>query len=126
MQQSQIPDLVRRLFDAYRSKQRQVVEDLLGDDFTFTSPYDDHIDRAAYFQKCWPNSERIREHHLARIVQHGDEAFVLYDCETVSGERFRNVERLMFADGKLRAVEVYFDDPSPAFARPAAPPGATQ
>jgi ketosteroid isomerase-like protein len=50
-------------------------------------------------------------HHLERIVQDGDEAFVLYDCETVSGDRFRNTERLMFEGGKLKAVEVYFSDP---------------
>jgi hypothetical protein len=50
-------------------------------------------------------------HHLERIVQDGDEAFVLYDCETVSGDRFRNTERLMFEGGKLKAVEVYFGDP---------------
>ena len=50
-------------------------------------------------------------HHLKRIIQDGDEAFVLYDCETVSGDRFRNTERLMFAGGKLKVVEVYFGDP---------------
>ena len=46
-------------------------------------------------------------HHLERIVQDGDEAFVLYDCETASGDRFR----LMFEGGKLKAVEAYFGDP---------------
>lgn len=111
MERGQIPDLVRRLFGAYQSKDREVMEELLSDDFTFTSPYDDHIDRTAYFERCWPNSDRIRMHHLERIVQDGDEAFVLYDCETVSGDRFRNTERLMFEGGKLKAVEVYFGDP---------------
>jgi ketosteroid isomerase-like protein len=93
MERGQIPDLVRRLFGAYQSKDRKVMEELLSDDFTFTSPYDYHIDRTAYFERCWPNSDRIRMHHLERIVQDGDEAFVLYDCETVSGDRFRNTER---------------------------------
>ena len=87
------------------------MEELLSDDFTFTSPYDDHIDRTPHFERCWPNSDRIRMHHLERIVQDGDEAFTLSDCETVSGNRFRNTEGLMFEGGKLKAVEVYFGDP---------------
>lgn len=66
MDRGQIPNLVRRLFGAYQSKDRQVVEELLSDDFTFTSPYDDHIDRTAYFERCWPNSDRIRTHRLER------------------------------------------------------------
>ena len=51
MERGQIPDLVRRLFGAYQSKDRKVMEELLSDEFTFTSPYDDHIDRTAYFER---------------------------------------------------------------------------
>jgi ketosteroid isomerase-like protein len=103
MERGQIPDLVRRLFGAYQSKDRKVMEELLSDDFTFTSPYDDHIDRTAYFERCWPNSDRIRMHHLKRIIQDGDEAFV-YDCETVSGDRFRNTERLISRTRSISAI----------------------
>ena len=53
-------DLVRKYYAAYEANDRKVVEALLSDDFRFTSPYDDHIDRATYFKKCWPNSENIR------------------------------------------------------------------
>ena len=44
-----IPKLVHGYYAAYGRKDRQVVEDLLSDDFTFSSPQDDHIDRATYF-----------------------------------------------------------------------------
>ena len=44
-----ITDLVRRVFHAYQTADRSEIEPLLADDFTFTSPYDDHLDRAAYF-----------------------------------------------------------------------------
>ena len=117
MQARCIPDLVRGLFGAYLSKNRQIVEALLSDDFTFTSPYDDHIDRTAYFERCWPNSERIRAHHIRRIMEDGDEAFVLYDCETAAGGTFRNVERFLFAGDKLKEVEVYFGDPPSGFTK---------
>ncbi|MGZ3311677.1 MAG: nuclear transport factor 2 family protein [Xanthobacteraceae bacterium] len=71
------PEIIRSMFAAYRSKDRGTVEALLTDDLTFTSPYDDAIDKAAYFERCWPNSERIRTHLLEKILEQGSEAFVL-------------------------------------------------
>jgi hypothetical protein len=46
--------------------------------------------------------------HILKLVADGDDAFVLYDCETRKGDRFRNTELLRFADGKLKEVDVYF------------------
>jgi len=45
-------DLSERAKDYYRAFERHdraFLEDNLRADFTFTSPFDDHIDRAAYF-----------------------------------------------------------------------------
>jgi ketosteroid isomerase-like protein len=101
-------DIIRRLFAAYRSKDRQVVEALLADDFTFTSPYDDAIDKAAYFERCWPNSERIRQHELEKICEDGHDAFVLYKCITTDGKEFRNTEMFSFDGDRVREINVYF------------------
>ena len=73
-------EAVRSLFTAYKTKDRPLIEDLLSDDFTFTSPYDDAIDKAAYFERCWPTSDLFRSHELVRIMEEGDDVFVLYDC----------------------------------------------
>ena len=35
-----VSDLVRKCFSAYELKDRRIIEDLLSDDFTFTSPID--------------------------------------------------------------------------------------
>jgi ketosteroid isomerase-like protein len=99
---------VRRIYAAYESKDRQVVEDLVGEDFTFTSPYDDHIDRAAYFERCWPYSAQIRAMHIEKLFVEGNEAFVRYRIQPQSGAPFRNTEYLRFEGGKLAEVEVYF------------------
>src|SRR5688572_18322604 len=53
MAEGRTADLVRRCFAAYRAKDRAAIEQLIAKDFRFTSPYDDHIDRAAYFARCW-------------------------------------------------------------------------
>ncbi|MGI9025310.1 MAG: hypothetical protein ACR2GP_06965, partial [Burkholderiaceae bacterium] len=60
MNSSVIGDSARRMFDSYVTAHRDAVERLLTDDFRFTSPYDDHIDRATYFERCWPGAGRSR------------------------------------------------------------------
>ena len=101
------PEIIRSMFAAFRSKDRATVEALLTDDFTFTSPYDDAIGKAVYFERCWPNSERIRTHLLEKIVEQGSEAFVLYKCITNDGDEFRNTEFFRFAGDQVRQIEVY-------------------
>lgn len=42
-------DLIRNCFAAYKTKHCAAIDALQADDFTFTSPYDDRIDRAECF-----------------------------------------------------------------------------
>lgn len=101
-------DIIRRAFGAYRTKDRKVLEELLSDDFRFTSPYDDRIGKASYFERCWPNSTRIRGHELEAIFEQGDAAFVTYLCTTNEGKQFRNTEFFTFEGDKIKEVNVYF------------------
>ena len=114
-------DLVRKYYAAYESKDRKVVEGLLSKDFSFTSPYDDHIDRATYFKKCWPNSENIRAFHIETLFENDSEAMVHYELEPKSGAAFRNTEHFRFDDNKIKEIEVFFGSlPNGALAQPQA------
>ena len=73
-------DTIRAIFAAYLANDRNFVENALCDDFRFTSPYDDAIDKPTYFERCWKNSDWIERHELERIFVEGDEAFVTYRC----------------------------------------------
>jgi len=99
---------VRAIFAAYMTNDRKVVEDALADDFRFTSPYDDQIDKATYFERCWKNSDWIERHELERIFVEGDEAFVTYRCVAKGGKTFRNTEFFVFDGDKVKRIEVYF------------------
>jgi ketosteroid isomerase-like protein len=99
---------IRAIFTAYMTNDRKVVEDKLADDFRFTSPYDDQIDKATYFERCWKNSDWIERHELERIFVEGDEAFVTYKCTAKGGKSFRNTEFFVFAGDKVRRIDVYF------------------
>lgn len=101
-------DAIRGYFAAYKSRDRKHLEQALAEDFTFTSPYDDKIDKATYFERCWPNSDRIHGHIIEKIFEQGDEAFVLYRCITNEGKEFRNTEFFTFKGDQLKQVQVYF------------------
>jgi len=101
-------ELVRAYYRAYETKDRDSIASLLSEDFRFSSPLDDHIDRASYFAKCWPNSQRIRAFRIERLFERGDEAFVRYTLEPENGAGFRNTEFFTIAAGKITEVEVYF------------------
>jgi len=99
---------VRAIFAAYMTNDRKVVEDALADDFRITSPYDDQIDKATYFERCWKDSDWIERHELEKIFVEGDEAFVTYKCMARGGKSFRNTEFFAFAGDKIRRIDVSF------------------
>lgn len=102
-------DTVRAVFQAYLDKDRAAIERLIADNFSFSSPYDDHIDRAAYFERCWPGSEATRTCEILRLFEQGEEVFVLYEADFGEGA-FRNVEFQRVVEGRVVSVEVYFGD----------------
>jgi ketosteroid isomerase-like protein len=100
--------LARESYSAYESGDRQVIEELLTDDFTFYSPADVGINRATYFERCWPNSELIEAFEFKRLAEVGDEVVVTYESKKTDGQRFRNTEILTFEGDKICRAEVYF------------------
>ena len=101
-------EIIRRIFAAYLANDRKRVENVLADDFRFTSPYDDRIDKPTYFDRCWKGSDWIERHELEKIVVDGNEAFVTYKCIAKGGKSFRNTEFVVFAGDKVRSIDVYF------------------
>jgi len=93
---------------AYVDKDRPAIEALIADDFHFTSPLDNRLDRATYFARCWPNSAHTAAFDIVHAVREGERAFIVYEAQTDSGKRFRNAEVHTVRRGKLVDVEVYF------------------
>jgi ketosteroid isomerase-like protein len=100
--------IARETYGAYESGDRRVVERHLSDDLTFFSPADVGIDRATYFERCWPNAGNIAGFAFERLFEHGDEVIVTYEAIRNDGTRFRNTEVLTFTGDKISRVEVYF------------------
>ena len=100
--------VARACYGAYESGDREVVEQLLSQDFAFYSPADVGIDRARYFERCWPNAGLIKAFEFKRLVEAGDEVIVTYESTKTDGSRFCNTEVLTFDGEKICKAEVYF------------------
>lgn len=88
---------------------RATAESLIGEDFAFTSPQDDRIDRATYFERCFPTSDRFAYQEIKRLVATGDDVFVMYEYQLQeTGERYRNAELLTVHEGRIVEAQVFF------------------
>jgi len=100
--------VAKAMYEAYTAHDRTKAEALVAQDFHFTSTFDNRIDRATYFDRCWPNNESIADFNLLHIVGDDERALVVYEAQSTGGKRFRNTEILTAREGKLVDVEVYF------------------
>jgi uncharacterized protein YndB with AHSA1/START domain/ketosteroid isomerase-like protein len=108
MDRSDNLEVARAVYAAYEKKDRAAIERLIAKDFHFISPLDNRLDRATYFERCWPNSESIKGFDFVNLVPEGDRVFVTYEGHNVKGTSFRNTEILTVREGQLVEAEVYF------------------
>jgi ketosteroid isomerase-like protein len=109
-QNSANEEIVRRWYAAWENKDLATFNELLADDFTFSSAAgDDHISKSTFKTRCWDTQVGFIKHFdLERVSTGADDAFVKYLCHTMNGKAFRNVEYLRIANGKLESIECYF------------------
>ena len=112
-------ETAKRYYRAYLDRDRSAIELFIAEDFHFTSPLDNRLDRKTYFERCWPNSRWIAGFDFIAVVPSDDRVYVTTVGHSDSGRNFRNTEVLTIRGGKVVEVEVYFgwNVPHPA------PPG---
>jgi SnoaL-like domain len=100
--------VVRDVYRAFASGDRSLIERTFADNLTFSSPLDVGLDRAGYFDRCWPGAGQGRRFDFVTVVESGDEVIVTYEMTKVDGGRGRNTEIFTFSGDKIRLVEVYW------------------
>jgi ketosteroid isomerase-like protein len=95
--------VMRTWYAAWEKKDLGTFDNLLADNFTFSSAAgDDHISKSAFKTQCWDTQvDFIERFDLERITTGADDAFVKYLCHTKNGKSFRNVEYVRISNGKL-------------------------
>jgi ketosteroid isomerase-like protein len=109
-----VEEVVRKWYAGWEQKDWGPLDDLLADNFTFTSAAgDDHISKSTFKTQCWETQIDFIGHiDLERVITGADDAFVKYLCHTRNGKAFRNVEYLRIKNEKLESIECYFGSQS--------------
>lgn len=102
---------VRNYFEAYRTKNRQLLESLLHPEFQFMSPIDDAISLGTYWSRCWPLSETTTDVQVLNLACDKDLVFCRYDMQFSDGKRFCNVDTFLVKNGQIIGQQSYFGDP---------------
>lgn len=98
----------KQLFEAFAAGDRSAIEGLLAEDFHFSSPPDPLLDRAGYFERCWPGAGKGMKFNFVRVIESGNEVVITYEMTQPDGRKGRNTEVTTFAGEKIVRQEVYF------------------
>jgi hypothetical protein len=101
--------IVRKYYGSWGTTNWTPFEAMLADSFTFSSPYDDHINKATFKTKCWESQTGfIKSFDLEVLMAKGDTVMVEYLCHTMNGKALRNVELHRLRNGKIESIACYF------------------
>jgi len=103
-------ELVKSVFRAFQNQEREKLENLLSSDFIFSSPHGKRLNKAQYFEICYPFSEKVKTFEFQTIMEKGNEVFVIYKCSSIDQDDFTNTEFFTIENGKVKSVKVFFGD----------------
>jgi len=114
-------EIIRKWYAAWEKKDLGTFNNLLADNFTFSSAAgDDHISKSTFKTQCWDTQINFIAHFdLERITTGVEDAFVKYLCHTNNGNRsgtWSISESRMESWNRLSAISAR----SPAFRQPLA------
>ena len=103
-------DTVRQLQSAFDRQDAEGADRLVADDFVFTSPQDDHLDKPEWMRICFPTATHFAARTMLAVQELGaDDVVAYYEYEVAeSGERYRNTEVLTVRDGRVIETRVFF------------------
>jgi ketosteroid isomerase-like protein len=100
--------VAQRSYEAFAAGDWKFFQKHLAENFTFWSPLDVGLDRAGYFERCWPGAGQGQKFNFLRLIEHDDQVVVTYEMTKPNGEKGRNTEILRVKDNKIISVEVCF------------------
>lgn len=101
---------IKAYFTAWQKRDWTTLTTLLGDNFTFTSPYDDHITLPSYKKRCWDTVTHIDTYIIEHISADETGGFVTYH-NIINGVAVHNTEYFTFQNGKIASINTYFGLP---------------
>jgi len=105
---SSLIQIAKEYYSAFAEGDRHFIEEHLASNFTFSAPPDPLLDRAGYFERCWPGAGKGGVIEFIRLIESGNEVVITYEAQQSNGSKGVNTEILTFEREKLCRAEVYF------------------
>jgi len=102
------PGLVKQFYEAFSKADRDLADNLLAPNFTFSAPPDPFLNRDDFFKICWPEGANLKDIEYIRVIEHGDEVIVTHEYTKPDGATGRNTDIITFDGDKITRLEVYF------------------
>ncbi len=99
---------MRRLFQVFNDDDRVAAGALIADDYRFTSPMDNGIDKASFFARCWPGDHGMTDFSIDRMLAGGDTVATTFEAKTKDGVRIRTAGVNRVRNGQIFEAEAYF------------------
>ena len=100
--------IIKAWYTAWEKRDWNLMTQILGDGFTFSSPLDDHIKINVVKERCWPNAGKFEKIDVQQVVINGDAVFVVTNGYTTAGKFMRNCDYFKIKDGKIGEYECFF------------------
>jgi ketosteroid isomerase-like protein len=97
--------VAKKYYKSYPARDRKTTDGLVSDDFRFTGPLDNRLDRQTDFEHCGAAGRAMAAIEIKRPVTEDDHVFVTYEIRKKDGGRVRNTELLTLRDGQIVEVE---------------------
>jgi predicted enzyme related to lactoylglutathione lyase len=78
------PQAVRDMFTAFAAGDRETVERIFAGEFSFSTPLDVGLDKAGYFERCWPGAGSGNQVEFVRLLEVGDEVVATYESDLLA------------------------------------------
>lgn len=101
-------EVVRRLFQAFNEDDRDAAKALVADDYRFTTPMDNGVDKASFFARCWPSDNGVGDFRIVRLFVDGEAVATTFEARTRDGVRIRTAGVNRVRDGQIFEAEAYF------------------
>jgi len=102
-------EVVKELQAAFDAQDARAADRLVAEEFTFTSPQDDHLGKAEWLRVCFPTAAHFRRRTMLAVQELGDEVIAYYEYEVAeTGERYRNTEVITVRGGRVVQTRVFF------------------
>ena len=100
---------VEAYYSGFETHDWSKVINQLADDFTFTTPINDHISINEFRDSCWGTNKFFKKVNYVKMIEKNEVLVLLVEINTTDNKIVRNVDVFTFRlSGKIKSIEVFF------------------